>query len=103
VISRFLNLSLTDEQHELLEYLIGNMRKLDVNGKEIIISYGKSKRYIEGLSVLTRKLAQVEDTDVVFCWVRMKDKIYVVARSDDPEVNVSKVLNVIGKSKCFNK
>ncbi len=96
VISRFLNLSLTDEQHELLEDLIDNMHRLDINGKEIIISYGKSKRFVEGLSVLTRKLAQVEDTDIVFCWVKMKDKTYVVARSDDPEVNVSKVLNVIG-------
>jgi tRNA nucleotidyltransferase (CCA-adding enzyme) len=96
VISRFLNLSLTDEQHILLENLISNMRKLNVNGKEIIISYAKNKRFVEGLSVLTRKLAQVEDIDIVFCWVRMKDKIYVVARSDDPEVNVSKVLNVIG-------
>ena len=96
VISKFLNLSLTDEQHSLLEDLMGNMRKLNINGKDVIISHAKIKRFVEGLSVLTRKLAQIEDIDIVFCWVKMKDKTYVVARSDDQGVNVSKVLNAIG-------
>ncbi|MBM3709838.1 MAG: CBS domain-containing protein [Actinobacteria bacterium] len=96
VVSKFLNLSLTDEQHDLLEKLITNSKKISVNEKEIILSSAETDKFIEGLSILTRKLAQIEDIDIVFCWVKMRDKIYAVARSDDIEVDVSKVLDVIG-------
>ena len=96
VISKFLNLSLTDEQHSLLEKLITNSKKVIINEKEIIISSAQTDKFIEGLSVMTRKLAQIEDIDIVFCWVKMKEKIYIVARSDDINVDVSKVLEVIG-------
>lgn len=96
VISKFLNLSLSDEQHKLLEKLISNCRKLKINEKEVIISYAQTDRFIEGLSVLTRKLAQVEDIAVVFCWVKMKEKTYIVARSDDIEVDVSRILMAVG-------
>ena len=96
VISKFLNLSLSSEQHKLLEKLISGLKKINVFEKEIIISSAQSASFVEGLSVLTRKLGQVEDVDVVICWVKMKDKIYIVARSDDPGVNVSKILEPVG-------
>jgi tRNA nucleotidyltransferase (CCA-adding enzyme) len=96
VISKFLNLSLSDEQHKLLEKLISNCRKLKINEKEVIISYAQTEKFIEGLSVLTRKLAQVEDIAVVVCWVKMKEKTYIVARSDDIDVDVSKILAAVG-------
>ncbi len=96
VISKFLNLSLSDEQHRLLEKLISNCRKLKINEKEVIISYAQTDRFIEGLSVLTRKLAQIEDVAVVFCWVKMKEKTYIVARSDDIDVDVSRILVPVG-------
>jgi len=96
VISKFLNLSLSDEQHKLLEKLISNCRKFKINEKEVIVSYAQTDSFIEGLSVLTRKLAQVEDIAVVVCWVKMKEKTYIVARSDDIEVDVSKILAAVG-------
>ena len=96
VISKFLNLSLTAEQHRLLEKLISNLKKLKIYETEVIFSSAESERFIEGLSVLTRKLGQIEDVDIVFCWVKMKDKIYVVGRSEDNRMDVSKVLESIG-------
>jgi len=96
VISKFLNLSLTEDQHILLEKLITNLKKININEKEIIFSSAQTDNFIEGLSVLTRKLAQIEDVDIVFCWVKMKDKTYVVARSDDITIDISKILEAIG-------
>ena len=96
VLSKFLNLALSEEQHGLLEKLIFNSWKVKVNGKEILFSKEISENFIEGLSVLTRKLALVEESDVVFCWVKMKDKIYLVGRSDDKDVDVSKILLPFG-------
>lgn len=95
-ISKFLNLSLTEEQHKLLEKLILNSKKIKINEKEILFSSEITNNYVEGLSVLTRKLSQIEDINVVFCWVKMKDKIYIVGRSDDNDVDVSKILSTFG-------
>ncbi len=96
VLNKFHNISLTKEQHGLLEKLIDNAEKIKVKGKEILLSCTKTESYIEGLSVLTRKLSQIEDLNVVFCWVKMKDKVYIVARSYDQSLNVSKILEEVG-------
>jgi len=96
VVLKFLNLSLTSTQHQLLEKLIMNSKKFKVNEIEIIISSALMPEYVEGLSVLTRKLSQIEEVSIVFCWVKMKEKTYAVARSDDVGVDVSKILAAVG-------
>jgi tRNA nucleotidyltransferase (CCA-adding enzyme) len=96
ILSKFLNLSLNDSQHSLLEKLIMNCKRIRINDKEVIISFASMDTFIEGLSVLTRKLSQIEDINVVVCWVKMKEKTYIVGRSDDREVDISKVLEIIG-------
>jgi tRNA nucleotidyltransferase (CCA-adding enzyme) len=96
VALKFLNLSLSPDQHELLEKLIINSKKIKVNEKEILMSWVDMSHYIEGLSVLTRKLSQIEEVGIVICWARMKGKVYVVARNDDKSLDVSKVLGPLG-------
>jgi len=96
IVLKFLNLSLTSEQHELLEKLIMNSRKIKINETEVILSSAVMPQYVEGLSVLTRKLSQIEEVSIVICWARMKEKIYAVARSDDVDVDVSRILEAVG-------
>ncbi len=96
VVLKFLNLSLSTEQHGLLEKLIMNYKKVKINDTEILLSSAYMPVYIEGLSVLTRKLSQIEEVNTVICWVKMKEKIYAAARSDNRNVDVSKVLGIIG-------
>lgn len=96
VVLKFLNLSLSEDQHGLLEKLIMNYKKIKINEIEILISQAETPGFIEGLSVLTRKLSQIEDVSVVICWAKMKGKIYLVARSDDKDVNVSEILKIVG-------
>ncbi len=96
ILSRFLNLSLNKEQHKLFEKLILNSTRERIKAKNILFSYAVVDQYIEGLSVLTRKLAQVEDVRTVFCWTKMKDKTYIVARSDEKDVDVSKIMESVG-------
>ncbi len=96
VISKFLNLSLTENQHNLLEKLIMNCKKINVNETEVLLSQAKMPDFVEGLSVLTRKLSQIEDVNIVICWAKMKGKVYAVARSDDKKVDVSEILKVVG-------
>jgi len=96
VLNRFHNISLSEDQHKLLENLIDNSEKVMVKGKEILLSHAQVDGYVEGLSVLTRKLSQIEDINTVICWARMKGKVYVVARSYDKSVNVSDILDAVG-------
>ena len=96
VVSKFLNLSLTEDQHRLLEKLIMNCKKVNVNETEILLSQADMPDFVEGLSVLTRKLSQIEDVSIVICWAKMKGKIYAVGRSDDKNVDVSEILKVVG-------
>ncbi len=96
VVLKFLNLSLNEEQHNLLEKLIMNYRKIKVHETEVLLAGAEMPGFVEGLSVLTRKLSQIEDVSVVICWTRMKEKTYVVGRSDSKDVNVSEILKAVG-------
>ncbi len=96
VVSKFLNLSLTEDQHRLLEKLIMNCKKINVNETEILLSQAEMPDFVEGLSVLTRKLSQIEDISIVICWAKMKGKIYAVGRSDNKNVDVSEILEAVG-------
>ena len=96
VVSKFLNLSLTGDQHRLLEKLIMNCKKININETEILLSQASMSNFVEGLSVLTRKLSQIEDVSIVICWAKMKEKVYAVARSDDKNVDVSEIMKVVG-------
>ncbi|GAH04315.1 unnamed protein product, partial [marine sediment metagenome] len=33
---------------------------------------------------------------IVICWVKMKEKVYLVARSDDKDIDVSEILKIVG-------
>lgn len=96
VVSKFLNLSLTEDQHRLLEKLIMNCKKININETEILLSQAEMPDFVEGLSVLTRKLSQIEDISIAICWAKMKGKIYAVGRSDNKNVDVSEILEVVG-------
>ncbi|MGM0366124.1 MAG: CBS domain-containing protein [Actinomycetota bacterium] len=96
VLNKFHNISLSEDQHKLLETLIENTEKVVVKGKEVLLSHAQVGGYVEGLSVLTRKLSQIEDINTVICWARMKGKVYIVARSYDKSVDVSDVLEAVG-------
>lgn len=96
VVLKFLNLSLNEDQHNLLEKLIMNYRKIKVHETEVLLSGAEMPKFVEGLSVLTRKLSQIEDVSVAVCWTKMKEKIYVVGRSDNRGVDVSEILKSVG-------
>ncbi|GAH95579.1 unnamed protein product, partial [marine sediment metagenome] len=73
-----------------------NCKKIKINETEILLSQAEMPNFIEGLSVLTRKLSQIEDVSIAICWAKMKEKIYLVARSDDKDVDVSEILKIVG-------
>jgi len=96
VVSDFLGRPLTDEQRELLKALLVSAERHQVNGVDFLIAKADIDEFVSGLALLTHKLADFAQLDAVFTVVEMEDRVYVVARSAVPELNVKEVLSVFG-------
>lgn len=92
VISYFLNMPLTREQHELLNVFLKQSRLINVSGVDVLFSSAEVKDYVDGASVLTHKLGDLENVDIVFTFLMMKDRIHIIARSRVNDVSVASVL-----------
>ncbi len=96
VVADFLGRPLTDEQRELLKALLVSAERHQVNGIDFLIARANIDEFVSGLALLTHKLADFAQLDAVFTVVEMEERVYVVARSAVPEMNVREVLSVFG-------
>ncbi len=95
-INYFLNLILTEEQHKLLNTLLQSACVVNVYGISLMFTSAKVADYVDGASVLTHKIGDLENVDVVFSFIEMKDRIHVIGRSRVDEVDIGKVLAMLG-------
>jgi tRNA nucleotidyltransferase (CCA-adding enzyme) len=96
VIAEFLGRPLTEEQQTLLKNLLVTSERHTINGVKILLTKGKSEEFIDGLAVLTHRLAEIEQVDAVFATVEMEDRVHIVSRSSAPEVNCREILANFG-------
>jgi tRNA nucleotidyltransferase (CCA-adding enzyme) len=96
LVSDMLVKELTPEQVFLLNDLISNMAIYNINGIEIVITEGTTENYVGDLAVVVHKFRDMENINVVFALFRMEDRIYVIARSRIPEVDVGHILSLLG-------
>lgn len=92
MVADFLTQELTAEQVALLHQLLENFRTLLINGVEIGLAHASTDHFVGDLAVLTHKLKDMENLDVLFVMARMSDRIFMVGRSRIPEVHVGEVL-----------
>ncbi|HDP69564.1 MAG TPA: CBS domain-containing protein [Actinobacteria bacterium] len=96
LISYFLNLVLTEEQHKLLNEMLRSAYVEDIHGISLMFTTGKADEYVDGVSVLTHKIGDLENVDVVFSFIEMRDRIHVIGRSRIDEVDVGRILMEFG-------
>lgn len=96
VVANMVAQELTAEQVTLLNELLLSARTYNVHGIEICVSTVSVDKYVGDFAVLVHKLKDMENLDVIFALARMDDRIYVVARSRVPEVNVAAVVSHFG-------
>ncbi|MDI6799118.1 MAG: CBS domain-containing protein [Actinomycetota bacterium] len=96
VINHFLKSALTDEQHDLLTKLLGLAKKQTFLGLGLIIIKVTIDEYIEDASVVVRKIAELEDADLIFLMMGVGEKNYVIARSRLDEIDVGRVMQRLG-------
>ncbi len=96
IVSDMLVKELTPEQISLLNDLINGVSAYIINGIEIAVSEVSSQAYVGDLAILVQKLRDIENINVIFALFRMEDRVYIIARSRIPEVDVGHVLALLG-------
>ncbi|ACX52410.1 CBS domain containing protein [Ammonifex degensii KC4] len=96
IVANFLGRPLTEEQKRLFKALLLNAERHSINGLKVLLSKAKVGEFIEGLALLTHRLAEIERPDVAFVIVEMEDRVYVVGRAASPEIDVGEILRSLG-------
>jgi tRNA nucleotidyltransferase (CCA-adding enzyme) len=96
VVSDLITRELTAEQVFLLNDLVRSVRKIRIQGVEIVIATASSEHYVGDFAVLVHKLRDMENIDVLFAVALMEDRVYLVARSRLEAVNVGRIAHRFG-------
>jgi len=93
VIAELVSHRLTAEEVDLLNSLIHGANTHFIHDIPIVISKVSVEEYIRDFAALVNKFMEIENMPVVFTLVRMENRIFIVARSRLPEVNVAEILS----------
>lgn len=95
-VSDFITQELTAEQVSLLNDLLKSLKTTSINGVDISTAQASVDHYIGDIAVLAHMIRDMENLDVIFLVVDMGKRVYMVARSRLPEVDVGAVLRRFG-------
>ncbi len=96
VVNRFANFALSDDQHALLNHLFSVADFYTIGGLRCMLCVGQWSTPVDGLALITHKLMEMENCDIAFSIVTMRDKTFLVGRSRLPEVKVNEILRPFG-------
>ncbi len=92
IVSRFLNLPLSQGQQQLFHQLCDTAKNYNVAGFSIIVACGDAKDLDEELSSIAHKMQDLLDPDALFLLATTRGGIQIIARSTVDNINVSKIL-----------
>ncbi len=96
VVADMLTRELTAEQVWLLNDLTRSAVTKNINGIEIVVTKVIRDHYVGDFAMLVHKFMEMENLNVVFALAQMEDRIYLVARSRIPEVDVGSIATALG-------
>lgn len=96
IVGRHLNGPLSQPQRQLLEELLANSERHSYHGASVLITVCAMDEYVDGLGLLTERLATIEDVDLVFCLVEMGNRIHMTGRSLNHQIPINEVMMHFG-------
>jgi tRNA nucleotidyltransferase (CCA-adding enzyme) len=96
IISQFVSQDLSARQVGLLGNLLKNATTYSIQSIEIVITKLTLQEYVDSFAVILHRLMVMENLDVLFGLIGMGERIYLIARSRIPEVNVGQVARDFG-------
>jgi len=96
LISSFLNRDLNEKQTNLLNEFLKRAQTKIINGVEVVVISAEVDEFIGGFSLPLHKFIDLKNLEVVFALIKSKERIYLIARSRTPSVNVGEILSSFG-------
>ncbi len=96
IVTQFLSVDLSSDQVGLLGDLIKNTTTYTIGSVEIAVSKLTLPEYVDNFAVIVRRLMVMENLDALFALLQMGERLYLIARSRIPEVNVGFIARDFG-------
>ncbi len=96
VVTQFVSHDLSGAQISLLGKLLKQARTYSINSVDVVIVKLTLPQYVDDFAVLLRRLMVMENINVLFGLICMGERMYLIARSRVPEVNVGRIVREFG-------
>lgn len=96
VVTQFVSHDLSGDQIGLLGKLLKQAQTYSINSVEVVIVKLTLPEYVDDFAVLLRRLMVMENINVLFGLICMGERMYLIARSRVPEVNVGRIAREFG-------
>ena len=95
-VADLISREISPEQVGLLNDMIQASTHYNISGIEVVVTSITTDNYVPDFAFLVHKMVKMENLDAIFSIARMGYKIYIVARSRIPEVDVGAILTPLG-------
>jgi tRNA nucleotidyltransferase (CCA-adding enzyme) len=95
-VSQSISRELTVYQLSLLNDFIKSAINYTIQGIDIVVAKLALSEYVDEFALLVRRFMVMENLNVLFALAGMEDRIYLIARSRVPEVNVGEIARDFG-------
>jgi tRNA nucleotidyltransferase (CCA-adding enzyme) len=96
VVQQFYQSYLDEDQRSLFMQLLGNLQDREINGFRISFALAEVDDYIPEIALITHKLRDAENLNVLITLVEMGDRVQVVLRSRVDQVDVGELARAFG-------
>lgn len=96
IIANLISREINPEQVGILNDMLRALNRYYIRGFEIAMTAIESEHYVSDFAFLTHKMMRMENLTVLFAVGRMANKVYVVARSKTPDVDVGAIVGLLG-------
>lgn len=96
IISELVSRDLTRDQLDVLNVLLESATTHDIKGIPVVIAEASLDVFLGDFAVLVHKMMDMENIKVLFAAARMGDRVQLVARSRNDDVDVSRICTAFG-------
>ncbi|PKL92589.1 MAG: hypothetical protein CVV21_02180 [Candidatus Goldiibacteriota bacterium HGW-Goldbacteria-1] len=90
--SDFLKEHFETPQIKLFDRLLKNLQVFDMRGHKILLTYARLTEHVQQLADVTSHIMSMNAADAIVSVVQMGNKIFVVGRSSDEKIDISRVV-----------
>ncbi len=96
LVAQFITYELTTQQVRLLHDLMKTAHSYAIQEVPIVVVTLTLKEYVDDFALIVRRFMSMENLDTLFALLSMAGRVYLIARSRIPEVNVGLIARDLG-------